>query len=380
MMVYILLIALLLLLGIVYQLLGKHHNKLAQLIVCLVGFLALFLLSSLKNVNVGRDTLHYLEAYQNIAKLSWTHLSYNSFELGFVLLNKVCASIHLPYKAFAAICYFVVYAPIGYVVYKRSDHPVMSMIYIISFLLSFLLSGLRQSMAMSICLLAMHFLLTIKKKSIRSVVYVLIVLIAALFHKTALIALLLLPFSFLRFRPAFLIVLVPSLLVSFFMSKGIYETLSYTFFSSSYLPGAYGGGGLFFAFLILFLMVVVLRPNGHFNELIEQYSRRNLEGRKKLTPPCFLVSDRNQPLENVAIWCAFLSAFFQSFTRVNQVFPRLGFYFLLFGAIAWPYVISRVRSTTLKWVLVIGFSVGLIGYFVLTSLLTKALEMVPYYF
>lgn len=149
-------------------------------------FLLLYLLFVLRDINIGRDLPGYSDTYDDARYYNWFDSSWTYMEAGYVFLMKLCSSFGLSFKWFMSICYILVVIPLGKYVCKYSKDISLSLIIYLCFqFFVFNMSGLRQSMAMSLCLMA---LMVGQQKGIVSFIkYLLLVLCATLIHRSALV-------------------------------------------------------------------------------------------------------------------------------------------------------------------------------------------------
>ena len=157
MIIYIITCLVLFIIGIVSLFFTNKNNKKYKLLFLIPSFLIIYLLSILKSVNVGRDTIAYYDFYKSLESIPWENILSARFELGYSLLNKIFVSLHAPFWLFSAFAYLIVYLPLFFILYKRCDFPHVAILFTIGFFLAFLLSGLRQSMSISLTLLALYF-------------------------------------------------------------------------------------------------------------------------------------------------------------------------------------------------------------------------------
>ena len=170
---------------------------------CALSFLAVFLLFALRHPFMGTDLRYgngigYLGVYVRGAGASWKeileqeHLYY--FERGYTFFTKLISYISDDQQFFLAACAVLSIAPVGYTVYKESSEPDLSL-YIFMGLPVFVLlfSGVRQGIAIGICVLAL--LWVIRKKP---VAFLLTVLVAMSFHKTAILFLVAYPVYYFK--------------------------------------------------------------------------------------------------------------------------------------------------------------------------------------
>ncbi|WP_195283393.1 EpsG family protein [Harryflintia acetispora] len=185
--------------------------------------LALIAVASLR-YGIGFDYPNYIKyLFPQIRALPWGELLSSPAEPGFTILTKALMAISdtpfFLYTVYAVLTIGIV----GYVVYRHSALPWLSMFCFVT--LQYFASSMnlmRQTLAAAICLLAIPYL---QKR--RPLPYFLIVLLAASFHKTALI---LVAVYFLTLLPL-----------------------------NRYTAAAYAGGGLLIFLFSDFLMELALR-------------------------------------------------------------------------------------------------------------------------
>ena len=143
---------------------GKLEFEKAKKWFCGSAFFAVFLLFALKHPFCGGDLRYgqsngYLALYCKIAGFSWkealTEEVYN-FERGYILFNKLLSLFSDDHQFFLAACAAVCFLPIGYTVYKLSDHPDLSVYVFLGMpVFSLFFSAVRQVIAISLCVLAL---------------------------------------------------------------------------------------------------------------------------------------------------------------------------------------------------------------------------------
>lgn len=171
-------------------------SKRLQSAVLLFSFIALVLISGLRDTSVGIDTINYLNYFNltvqnglNLQGISVTNLFVPSgFELGFRIYTYLMSLITNNFTMFLLATSALIYMPV-YLFIKRysTDYFLSFVIYYCLFFFGSM-SLLRQSIAMSILLLGTKYIL--KRNPIK---YIAIVLFAASFHVSAIIGLLLYP-------------------------------------------------------------------------------------------------------------------------------------------------------------------------------------------
>lgn len=152
----------------------------------------------MRALSVGPDTSTYAYVFQNILHYDLRTLLINKpidLESGFLVLSWLVGNISHE----VTVLFFVVglfnMGCIGFWIYKKIERPYLGLLLYVCCFLTFFLTGVRQTVALSIVLIAS--LQLENKKYIR---FVILVAIASLFHQTALVGLLYIPLNLLNSR------------------------------------------------------------------------------------------------------------------------------------------------------------------------------------
>ena len=234
---------------------SKHNNS--KNIFLLFSFFLIFLVYALRAPTVGRDVIGYKEMYDYTFEVSWENYDYVYFESGYVFLMKVFTKLQLPFQFFLAFVSALTLIPVFVFTYKYSKNYFFSVIiYICYIFFEFYLTGLRQAIAMSIALMGLLWFIEAKKCAWLK--YLLVIGIAALFHKSALICLLFLPLSYIKKMSNYMWALGGIAFLSFFCRKDILLYIKDLFEKGSMNENAETYIGLNFYFIIgvSFLMLL----------------------------------------------------------------------------------------------------------------------------
>lgn len=163
-------------------------------IICVLSMIILFILSALRHESVGSDIVRYIAQYEKNALLDFNSIS--------TLLSDAKDPVysftawlfsHLfkdPQWWLACVAFLFCYS-VGKLILSESNKTIISILIIISIgFFSFSLTGLRQTIAMSILLFSYPFI-----KDRKPIKFIITVIIASLFHATALIFLIIYPIS-----------------------------------------------------------------------------------------------------------------------------------------------------------------------------------------
>lgn len=188
MIIYFSLIAFILLCPFFTSIFSFSESKRRKISVVL-STLAIYLVCALKSTSVGIDIPGYKMAYNQAGSYDWFDTSYIYYEAGYILLEKLFNFLNFSFQEYMIVVYAIIFIPIGIFIYRYSKNVTMSFIvYVCYQTLVFNLSGIRQSIAMSICLGAY---MVLGKKNIKNdLVFFILVALATQIHRSAILFLL----------------------------------------------------------------------------------------------------------------------------------------------------------------------------------------------
>ena len=310
--------------------------------IVLVGF---------RNIYLGmNDTSEvYLPMYNNLAELTFSeaykYLIGRDYEIGFYLLTKIFIMIIDNFRLYLIILSLPINILVTRLIYKKSKIPFLSFLIYFSlnyFAISF--TGLRHCVALSILLIAYEF---IEKKNVK--VFVLMVLFASLFHKTALIFLIAYPLANLKINHKNFLIIFSSLGFSIIFGKkfldSIINLLGITRYQM-YLDASGDTLTFFFINLLLIIFVIYILPKvekDNMKQMINMYT--------------------------IGISIASATVF------IAEAF-RMSTYYTIYSMILIPNAIASIKNKKIIPVLLYIFSVLLIIYFFLFSM--KNNNIYPY--
>lgn len=170
------------------------------LFICLTVFVGI-------RYNVGNDFQAY---YSNFQAIKYNIGETVSSEPLYVLINYISPNFETVIFLFAFLSFLFLYR--AFIVFNIKYQGMVLLIYYSLFLIIFNIHIIRQGLAISIILFSYHYLLNNKTKK-----FLIYVVIATLFHKSALFCLVLFPFLKLNFNSKLsLFVLLGSFLVGIF--------------------------------------------------------------------------------------------------------------------------------------------------------------------
>lgn len=220
-------------------LIKDNSDRLRKFYVGIISVILIFQ-SGLRNVAVGEDTFTYYLAFKEITRMSWSNVEQSFWEYfrfgigkdpGFLIFQKAFQYITIDFQWFLMFIAVLFFTSFGIFLYKNtskiSDCVIAYVVYSVMFYTFYSYTGLRQTIAMSIILLGYEF---IKKRKI--VWFVLTILLASLFHKSALIFLLFYGLTYIKSTK----ILIWSALFSFPVLFLLSAKISYSFIA---LTGSY---------------------------------------------------------------------------------------------------------------------------------------------
>ena len=294
----------------------QNKESTARKLFCFVAFLSLFLMFALRHQSMGIDlkymtTYGYLGRFESIAKTSWTAIfdrTVANYERGYIIFNKIIGTICNDKQFFLGACAFFTILPIIYVIYKRSESPFQSVIIYMGlpvFLLTY--SGLRQALAIGICFWS--FLYIEKKKIVK---FVILVILATLFHRSAIIYLVAYPLYHLKMSVSVRWTSVILMPIVFLLKRPLFTIFSRIFKENAVAKNT-GAGTLFVIFTLIYVF-------------------------------CILYSDGS--LEQNGLLNLFLMACLcQAFGGIYNTAGRVAYYFMLSLVILLPMVIKKMDQS-----------------------------------
>lgn len=301
---------------------------------CALSFGAVFLLLALRHPFMGGDLRYgsnvgYLGIYTIGAQASWQEIQTNTylfyFEKGYTYFTKLIGCISDDHQFFLAACAAMSLAPVWYMIFKESKQPDLS-VYVFMGLPVFtmLFSGIRQGIAIGLCALAL--LWVIRKKLIA---FVLAVLLAMTFHKSAIFFIVAYPAYHLKMNKPLRWVSCALPAAAYLLRSPLFA-LAGRFYDAYAVPDYNNAYRLFAVFYLVYLFCCV------FSE-----EREETSGLKNL----------------------FLGACcVQAMSGMHSIVMRVGFYFMLPLSLLLPAVLISMKNRKLAVLFKVGISICFIAF------------------
>ena len=167
---------------------ATEENKKNKNWLSFIVFLLVFALFSFRSYKVGSDTSRYIFEY--ISQSS----ELREVDVGFTKYNELLYSLGFSTRQYLMMTSLLICFPIYFYIEKVSDKKNLTyFLYITIGIFVFNLSGIRQSLAVSILILGYLSTLYVRRKWIKYIIIAGFVLLAALFHASAIFCLVLIP-------------------------------------------------------------------------------------------------------------------------------------------------------------------------------------------
>lgn len=260
---YMILLILVIILTIIFNKIKwfDHLKQSKKYINIIFVILALFL--AMRGTRVGVDLDNYEEIFGFCHDKSFAELlTFERHEVGFKYYNKIISLIFNNYSFYLAITAIVSIAGVYYYIKTNSKNYIYSIFIFITFnYYAFLFGLLRQAIAISILMFSIKYI-----KERKLIKFLLLVILASLFHKTALIFLPLYFISKLKINKKILIIWLVLILLLLVFGRYIVDFIFAYIYQPSRLEEAQGQG----ISMLLLLTGISLFTFYKQKELLEQ--------------------------------------------------------------------------------------------------------------
>lgn len=319
----ILIVALSVLLG------GNRKHNAAYIIV---AFILLFCIQGLRDgATIGNDArTSYRDEFYSMENKEWDDLSglrdwmhFTKEDEDFSGKNRNIALPRLmklvsdltdgDYQWFIAVVALIVLGALAFMIYRYSTSPVQSILYYLGILLfTFQMNATKQSVAMSLILLA--FIAVVDQKPYR---FILLVLFASMFHFPALIFLPAYWVAKMRVDKGYLLFLALLFLVTYFFRDWVVKTMADAYYNTEIETNSHLRflANKVVVMLIVLVVALLIRP----------------------------------PLPEDRVYCILLellgiAAVIQTFAGFSNVFERLADYYFQFSVLLIPMIFDRTEA------------------------------------
>lgn len=330
---------------------SARYRKKAEKAMKLFWWMLLVLLL-LRHDSVGRDLQSYEFIFNHISRATWTRALSRSSEFAWSFMNKVVAEMggNFRWVIILSAVLSVFWIAKAYVKYSE-DTALVIALFIITSNFVFLFSGLRQSISISLGFLALEF---VRRKKLS--LFILVSVLAMLFHTSAFMLLFMYPLYHLKINKKSLVFVVPLLAVIYLFNEQIFSMLGLLLNEFTEYDTTIAQTGSI-TMLVLFAIFAV------FAYVIPDEDKLDAD----------TLAMRNFLL---------LALIVQMFAPLHVIAMRMGYYYIAFIPLAIPRIISRCSTRmaqvakTARQVMLLFFLV----YFFYSAPKDNVLYTFPYYF
>lgn len=342
--------------------------KLRNKIILIFTIICLFLIYSLRSVEVGRDIEGYALMYKQYQYASLSNFDLYWTEPGYEFIELIFSKyLHVGFQLFLAIIYaFICVALYCFWIRFSLDTTFSLLIFICFSFFSFSVSALRQMLSIAICLFA--YPLANKKGVKYFIFYLLLSFIAYQFHRTACV---MIPLYFvIKVPPKRDTYLIYFLLIALLF---LFRSLIYSYISENIisvnevsLSSGIGGNVIFYIITIYFCMTIQLL-----------YRKKIRLNNYKSTAPEFLTDIQAELLEQSL--CIFAMGVAILIFSSNTALTRLSQLEMMYLTLVLPNSVALLSAREKLLVKLVFYSF-FITCFIKYSLLLNQLNIIPYRF
>lgn len=291
---------------------APQNNPVNRKIFLVISAGLLILIMGLRSQEMGVDLDGYLNSFERLGAQSWSDVlaldSFLNYEKGYVLFNRFLWVITEERQILVFVCAVLSLVPMARMIYKNSQDPLLSLIvYVATPAFTIVFSGLRQAVAMGITMWAFEFI-----KAKRWKIFVVFILIATLFHSSAIVVLIAYPLYHVKLDRKWAMLSIVSLPAIFVLKVPLFVILSRIFRANATMDNN-SAITLFLVYSALYVFCVF-------------YGNRN--------------NAQTNGLTNL-FWAA---CAIQAMGGVNSIVIRVGYYYILYLPILLPQVFEDMRQ------------------------------------
>lgn len=317
-------------------------------------FVMLFMILALRDESIGRDLKNYKFYFEKFSTLDFRGVFQEKRDVLYVFLNWMVARYTDDYQVFLAVVALITVLPVAVVYNKDKQHSFLKIVLFMNmstFIMLF--SGLRQSIAISVGVIAYEF---VKRKKLLP--FLLFAFIAWGFHHSAFMILLFYPLYHLTFKKRHLWFVVPAILMFFIFNNQIFTWATNLIDSDKYTSDMTNTGA--YTMLILFIMFAVFS---------------------------YIIPDENK-MDNEALGLRnfmLLAVLLQCFSPVHNLAMRMNYYYIIFIPMLIPKVITCAKENMkdVAYVSKIILTIFFVSYYLINTYNScqtgiSALDTYPY--
>lgn len=307
----------------------------------IIAALFLFLIATFRSFEFGTDLAIYIPRYENMKYLNYKDVIDNSLygnqkDLAFYLFSKFLSNFNFSSRGYISVLSLIFLMSFFKTVNLYSPLPLLS---IVSFLslgyFSFSLTGLRQSIALAFILFSYQYF-----KENKIFRFIITVVIGSLFHSSALIFLIVYPFSKIKGIPRRPLILTLAILITLFFEGILRNFISIMSWNESL--GNYATQTVSLSFAGAFIQIMIYLFCLYYKKDVLKLNSKNI----------------------ILYDLLALGIVFQIFSTIVAEFFRISMYFSIFSIILIPLAIKSEKNPILKIAIYFYIFIFLVLYIV----------------
>ena len=311
------------------ELVLSKKNKKSNNIIVNTMCIALYVIYVFRDFSVGIDMPGYEQIYNIYTDIDFSVFDEIYMEDGYIFLMQIFNKLGFSFRGFIACFYLILLLPLRSFILRYSNDVFMSFLIFVCFqFFVFSLSGLRQTIAMGICLWA--FLIAQKKGLFPFVFYSILILIALSIHRSAFI-----------FFPAYFVIRFPldirlilvfviATIVAFIIRLPLYFYLKGLEITEYNMSEEVSFGAAFFFLLITTIISLLVKDNKEYND---DFNAKLYKDNKHI---CFTFSSQI----NVLICCLILFVVFN-----GSILLRIAIYYEMIFLLTLPCLLAHLPNS-----------------------------------
>lgn len=233
-----------------------NHRQEDRNIYLIIAGIVIFLMIGLRHPGNGSDdTQRYFEFWETMSQVSFKNLGYTlrsvDLEVGYQVTTWLLAQIfrHGQWQLIFSGAFFAI--SVCYFVKKNCQNPILALtVFNCLGLFNFMVQGLRQSVAMCICLWAIE-----QCKNKKLIKFLLLVLLASLFHASAIVFLIVYILSKLKLNIKTGIVVGVAIIIGVLLLPQFFNLINKVMNDSYEIGTIVEGGGI--VAIIIYILIIV---------------------------------------------------------------------------------------------------------------------------
>lgn len=325
----------------------------------LVTFSAIFFVASVRSSSVGIDTEMHCRAFLSASRLPFSSLveMTDRFEYGFLLFCKVLSLISGDFQILLVASSAVICLCTALFIFKLADEPILPTVLFLCLLFPSYLNIMREAIAIAIGMLA---IIVLRDRKVP--VFILLVFLAASFHRSALVLFALIPLSKVEINLMSMTVLIIGAIFSFLFVNPLLNAVAAVLGKNSFYDADFMGSNYFGALISLL-----------FNALLVGIFFNYLK-----------VADRAEGVaqgKSVSLalrWGELLWLVFSAVGMKVQIVARFGYYFAPLVLVALPLVLKAANDGETRFVRFSLIAISVIYFVVVQLFRPEWYGIVPY--